>query len=71
MIDDQTERAWWLFTLPTGCPSWAPGNTAEDALEVIRRNSYDKMPIDMTACVRSRWASRDAITSSLLRSGAR
>jgi hypothetical protein len=60
------ERAWFVFRLPEAT-SYAPGDTEDEARAVVRRNSYDKAPVDSWPCIGSRFCSREALTRSLLR----
>lgn len=63
---DLDERPWFVFQLPSAV-SYAPGATEADARAVIRKNSYDRAPVDSWPCIGSRFTSRELLKKELLR----
>lgn len=71
MMSDSTERAWWMFDVPTGARVYVPANTEAGARTVLARHAYPMAPVDTWPCVGSRWASRsDLVASTHGRGGA-
>ena len=66
MIDDQTERAWWVFLLPAAT-CYTPANDEETARRQLVDSCYKGAPVASWPCIGSRWVSRAALTAERLR----
>ncbi len=64
-VSDLEERPWFVFKLPEAV-SYVPGRTEEEARAVMRKNSYDKAPVDAWPCIGSCFTSREALARTLL-----
>ena len=54
-------RLWWVFRLPSGALSHVPSDSEEEARKVLRRNSYEKAPIEEWPCLGTKEATREEV----------
>jgi len=66
-VDDQVERAWWVFRLPHEAVAFVPANTEKDARDLLADICYRDAPVNEWPCSCSRWATRAAIVRSARR----
>ncbi len=59
---DLVERAWWVMKLPGEVIVYVPASTPEGAYAVLERNCYPGAPVRTWPILRSRWATREAVS---------
>ena len=62
----RNEIPWWVFELPYGTIAYVPAASQESARRKLANTCYKDAPVNLWACLGSRYASREALSSELL-----